>query len=117
VRLYKFPVVMVILLLALLPAVLYAETVHEGHGGATVPLSQKQNVSTPAAGQTEHFRPLKKQLPWGAMMVTGKLLQQQMSLPQIAITSTVLWLVAKNLRRTIVLGVTAGNPGPMFYNR
>jgi len=52
VRLYKFPVVMVILLLALLPAVLYAETVHEGHGGATVPLSQKQNVSTPAAGQT-----------------------------------------------------------------
>lgn len=41
----------IILLLALFPVALYAETSHDGHGGGTAPSSQKQDISTPAAGQ------------------------------------------------------------------
>jgi len=41
----------IIFLLALFPVALYAETSHDGHGGGTAPSSQKQDISTPAAGQ------------------------------------------------------------------
>ena len=47
----RFVAMMVILLLALFQAVLYAETSHDGHGGGAAPSSQKQAVSTPADGQ------------------------------------------------------------------
>lgn len=47
----RFVAVMVILLLALFPLALYAETSHDGHGGGGAPSSQKQDVSTPATGQ------------------------------------------------------------------
>lgn len=46
----RFVAVTVILLLALFPVALYAETSHDGHGGGAAPSSQKQDVSTPADG-------------------------------------------------------------------